>query len=54
MPKHDVIIEVLTGASAGGMTAAITSCAVQKAFLYIGVENYNFRPPPKTSCMMPG
>ena len=41
VPKHDVIIEVLTGASAGGMTAAITSCAVQKFFPHINAENYN-------------
>lgn len=40
VPKHNVIIEVLTGASAGGMTAAITSSAVQRQFKHINVENY--------------
>lgn len=40
VPKHEVRIEVLTGASAGGMTAAITSCAVQKGFPHIHTENY--------------
>ncbi len=40
VPKHDVKIEVLTGASAGGMTAAITACAVQQKFPHINQDNY--------------
>ncbi|HKJ43052.1 MAG TPA: patatin-like phospholipase family protein [Sunxiuqinia sp.] len=40
VPKHNVKIEVLTGASAGGMTAAMTSSAVQHSFKHINAENY--------------
>ena len=40
VPRHNVKIEVLTGASAGGMTAAITSCAVQRSFPHIHAGNY--------------
>lgn len=40
VPKHNVKIEVLTGASAGGMTAAITSCAVQHEFTHVHADNY--------------
>ncbi len=39
VPKHDVIIEVLTGASAGGMTAAITAGAIQDEFPHINNTN---------------
>ncbi len=39
IPKHNVIIEVLTGASAGGMTAAITAGAVQDDFPHINKAN---------------
>ena len=40
VPKHEVIIEVLSGASAGGMTAVITSAALQKDFPHINQLNY--------------
>ncbi len=39
VPKHNVLIEVLTGASAGGMTAAITAGAVQDEFPHITSAN---------------
>lgn len=32
IPKHNILIEVLGGASAGGMTAAVTSAALQQKF----------------------
>lgn len=40
VPQHNVIIEVLSGASAGGMTAVITTAAVQKKFPHINQKNY--------------
>lgn len=40
VPKHEVTIEVLTGASAGGMTAAISSCAVQQFFPHVNPSNF--------------
>ncbi len=40
VPKHDVKIEVFTGASAGGMTAAISSCAAQQYFPHINPSNF--------------
>lgn len=40
VPQHDVIIEVLSGASAGGMTAVITTAAVQKDFPHVNQQNY--------------
>lgn len=40
VPQHEVIIEVISGASAGGMTAVITSAAVQKNFPHITQQNY--------------
>ena len=40
VPKHDVLIEVLSGASAGGMTAVITTAAVQKDFPHVNQQNY--------------
>ncbi|WP_430974532.1 patatin-like phospholipase family protein [Sunxiuqinia rutila] len=40
VPRHNVIIEVLTGASAGGMTAAISSCAFQQRFPPVTTANY--------------
>ena len=40
VPKHDVLIEVLSGASAGGMTAVITAAAVQKDFPHVNQLNY--------------
>lgn len=39
-PKHNVLIEVLTGASAGGMTAVITAAAIQKDIPHIHQKNY--------------
>ncbi|MGQ7868351.1 patatin-like phospholipase family protein [Sunxiuqinia sp. sy24] len=40
VPRHEVKIEVLTGASAGGMTAAISTCALQQQFPAITTSNY--------------
>ncbi len=40
VPQHDVVIEVLSGASAGGMTAVITTAAVQKDFPHVDQQNY--------------
>lgn len=40
VPQHDVVIEVLSGASAGGMTAVITTAAVQKDFPHVTQQNY--------------
>jgi len=40
VPKQDVLIEVLSGASAGGMTAVITTAAVQKDFPHVNQQNY--------------
>jgi hypothetical protein len=39
-PKHEIIIEVLSGASAGGMTAVMTAASVQKEFPHISQRNY--------------
>ena len=39
-PKHNVVIEVLTGASAGGMTAVITAAAIQKNFPHVNARNF--------------
>jgi predicted acylesterase/phospholipase RssA len=39
-PKHQVVIEVLSGASAGGMTAVITAASIQKKFPHINQQNY--------------
>ncbi|WP_243348829.1 patatin-like phospholipase family protein [Parabacteroides sp. FAFU027] len=40
VPMHNVIIEVINGASAGGMTAVITTAALQKNFPHINMQNY--------------
>ncbi|MFA5327066.1 MAG: patatin-like phospholipase family protein [Prolixibacteraceae bacterium] len=40
VPQHNVLIEVLSGASAGGMTAVITSAAIQKNFPHINQQNF--------------
>ena len=40
VPKHEVVIEVLSGASAGGMTAVITAASIQKEFPHIHQQNY--------------
>ena len=40
VPIHDVCIEVLSGASAGGMTAAITAASIQNDFPHISQKNY--------------
>jgi hypothetical protein len=39
-PKHNVLIEVLTGASAGGMTAVITAASIQNEIPHIHQKNY--------------
>jgi len=39
VPKHNFVIEVLGGASAGGMTAAITAAAVQQDFKPVHFED---------------
>lgn len=40
-PRHNVVIEVIDGASAGGMTAVMTAAALQKTFPHINQGNYN-------------
>ena len=40
VPRHNVLVEVLSGASAGGMTAVITAAAVQKDFPHVSQQNY--------------
>jgi hypothetical protein len=40
VPLHNVVIEVLSGSSAGGMTAVITAAAIQKRFPPVGQDNY--------------
>lgn len=40
IPKHEIRIEVLSGASAGGMTAIMTAASVQKDFPHIHQQNY--------------
>lgn len=40
VPQHEVVIEVISGASAGGMTAVITSAAIQKNFPHINQQNF--------------
>ncbi len=40
VPLHNVVIEVLSGASAGGMTAVITAAAIQTRFPPVDQHNY--------------
>jgi predicted acylesterase/phospholipase RssA len=40
VPKHNFLIEVLGGASAGGMTAAITAAGIQGDFEPVTAKNY--------------
>ena len=40
VPLHNVVIEVISGSSAGGMTAVITAAAIQKRFPPVGQDNY--------------
>lgn len=40
VPRHEVVIDVLSGASAGGMTAVITAASVQREFPHINQRNY--------------
>jgi len=40
VPRHEVVIDVLSGASAGGMTAIITAASIQKEFPHINQRNY--------------
>ncbi|MFK5854503.1 MAG: patatin-like phospholipase family protein [Bacteroidota bacterium] len=35
IPKHSIVIDVLSGASAGGMTAALTSALIQTKFTHV-------------------
>jgi predicted acylesterase/phospholipase RssA len=41
VPKHDVSLEVLSGASAGGMCAAITAAQIQQNFDHVRDPNAN-------------
>ncbi len=41
IPMHDVVISVMTGASAGGMTAIITSAAIQNKIDPITIDRRN-------------
>jgi predicted acylesterase/phospholipase RssA len=38
VPQHNFVIEVLGGASAGGMTAAITAAGIQKEFAPVNID----------------
>ena len=40
VPRHEVVIDVLSGASAGGMTALITAASIQREFPPINQHNY--------------
>jgi hypothetical protein len=40
VPRHEVVIDVLSGSSAGGMTAILTAASVQKEFPHINQHNY--------------
>lgn len=40
VPQHDVCIEVISGASAGGMTAVIAAAATQRYFPHVNQHNY--------------
>lgn len=39
VPQHDVVIEALSGSSAGGMTAVVTAAALQQNFPHINQRN---------------
>ncbi len=41
VPKHEVVLEVMSGASAGGMTAVVTAAAIQKHFPPVHQQNYS-------------
>lgn len=43
VPTHKVVIDVMAGTSAGGMTAAITAAAIQCSFPHVNFDNYNDR-----------
>ena len=40
VPKHRLLIEVLSGASAGGMTAILTAAAIQRKFSHVNAKNH--------------
>ncbi|HTA81361.1 MAG TPA: patatin-like phospholipase family protein [Bacteroidia bacterium] len=39
VPQHNIVIDILSGASAGGMTAAITTAAIHSEFNHINGSN---------------
>src|SRR5687767_10635151 len=41
VPGHKIMIDVMAGTSAGGMTAAITAAAMQCHFPHVNFDNYN-------------
>jgi hypothetical protein len=41
IPSHKIMIDVMAGTSAGGMTAAITAAAMQCQFPHVNFDNYN-------------
>ena len=40
IPRHRVVLEALSGASAGGMTAILTAAAMQQHFPHVNAKNY--------------
>lgn len=40
VPNHHIVIEVLSGASAGGMTAVIAAASIQNEFPHVDQENF--------------
>ncbi|MEJ7769898.1 MAG: patatin-like phospholipase family protein [Chitinophagaceae bacterium] len=40
IPQHKIVIDVMAGTSAGGMTAAIAAAAMQCEFPHVNFENY--------------
>jgi Patatin-like phospholipase len=41
IPQHKIMIDVMAGTSAGGMTAAIAAAAMQCEFPHVNFDNYN-------------
>ena len=39
IPKHEIVIDILSGASAGGMTAALTAAAIQTNFDHVSLAD---------------
>ena len=39
IPKHEIVIDILSGASAGGMTAALTAAAIHTNFDHVSIAD---------------